>query len=111
VIRNQHAFKFGTNLRFQKHVDDRSSVAGVLTRARIFLGTAQNPVPPNFGTGTSNTLVPGINAADRSRLDSWVNDILGRVGTINQAAHASTTKLIIPSMISSARTRGRLLVI
>jgi len=85
VIRNQHAFKFGTNLRFQKHVDDRSAVAGGLTRARIFLGTAQNPVPANFGTGTSNTLVPGINAADRSRLDSWVNDILGRVGTINQA--------------------------
>ncbi|HSE16196.1 MAG TPA: carboxypeptidase regulatory-like domain-containing protein [Pyrinomonadaceae bacterium] len=85
VIRNQHAFKFGTNLRFQKHVDDRSAVAGVLTRARIFLGTGQNPVPANFGTGTSNTLVPGINAADRSRLDSWINDILGRVGTINQA--------------------------
>jgi Carboxypeptidase regulatory-like domain len=85
VIHNQHAFKFGTNLRFQKHVDDRSAVAGVLTRARIFLGTAQNPVPANFGTGTSNTLVPGINAADRSRLDSWINDILGRVGTINQA--------------------------
>jgi Carboxypeptidase regulatory-like domain len=85
VIHNQHAFKFGTNLRFQKHVDDRSAVAGVLTRARIFLGTAQNPVPANFGTGTTNTLVPGINAADRSRLDSWVNDILGRVGTINQA--------------------------
>lgn len=85
VIRNQHAFKFGTNLRFQKHVDDRSAVAGGLTRARIFLSTAQNPVPANFGTGTSNTLVPGINAADRSRLDSWVNDILGRVGTINQA--------------------------
>ena len=85
VIRNAHAFKFGTNLRFQKHVDDRSSVAGLLTRARIFLGTAQNPVPVNFGTGTTNTLVPGINAADRARLDSVINDLLGRVGTINQA--------------------------
>ena len=85
VIRNAHAFKFGTNLRFQKHVDDRSAVAGVLTRARIFLGTAQNPVPASFGTGTANTLVPGINAADRSRLDSVINDLLGRVGTINQA--------------------------
>src|SRR5688500_7948234 len=85
VIHNEHAFKFGTNLRFQKHVDDRSSVAGVLTRERIFLGTAQNPVPASFRTGTANTLVPGINAADRSRLDSTINDLLGRVGTINQA--------------------------
>ena len=84
-IRNTHAFKIGTNLRFQKHVDDRSAVAGVLTRARITLSTAQNPVPTSFGTGTTNTLVPGINAADRSRLDSVINDLLGRVGQINQA--------------------------
>ena len=85
VTQNAHTFKFGTNLRFQKHVDDRSAVAGLLTRARIFLGTAQNPVPASFRTGTANTLVPGIDAADRSRLDSVINDLLGRVGTINQA--------------------------
>ena len=86
VIRNNHAFKFGTNLRFQKHVDDRSAVAGVLTRERIFLSTAINPVPSSFGTQAgATTLVPGINAADRSRLDSVINDLLGRVGTINQA--------------------------
>lgn len=84
VIHNAHAFKFGTNLRFQKHVDDRSAVAGVLTRARIFLGTAQNPVPSSFGTGSA-AVVPGLAAADRSRLDSVINDLLGRVGTINQA--------------------------
>ena len=86
VIHNNHAFKFGTNLRFQKHVDDRSSVAGVLTRERIFLSTGINPVPASFGTQAgAATLVPGINAADRSRLDSVINDLLGRVGTINQA--------------------------
>jgi hypothetical protein len=86
VIHNNHAFKFGTNLRFQKHVDDRSAVAGVLTRARIFLTTGINPVPASFGTQAGgSTLVPGIDAADRSRLDSVINDLLGRVGTINQA--------------------------
>ena len=85
-IKSTHAFKFGTNLRFQKHVDDRSAVAGVLTRERIFLGTGINPVPASFRTQAgANTLVPGINAADRTRLDSVINDLLGRVGTINQA--------------------------
>src|SRR5829696_2780604 len=85
-IRNSHAFKFGTNLRFQKHVDDRSAVAGVLTRERIFLSTGINPVPASFRTQAgNNTLVPGINAAERTRLDSVINDLLGRVGTINQA--------------------------
>ena len=85
-IHNTHAFKFGTNLRFQKHVDDRSAVAGVLTRERIFLTTGINPVPASFRTQAgANTLVPNINAADRTRLDSVINDLLGRVGSINQA--------------------------
>lgn len=85
-IHSTHAFKFGTNLRFQRHLDDRSAVAGVLTRPRIFLSTGINPVPASFRTQAgANTLVPGINAADRSRLDSVINDLLGRVGTINQA--------------------------
>jgi hypothetical protein len=86
IVHNAHAFKFGANLRFQKHVDDRSSVASVLTRERIFFQTSINPVPASFGTqNTAGNLVPGINAADRTRLDSVINDLLGRVGTINQA--------------------------
>jgi len=79
--RNAHTFRFGTNLRFQRHEDDRSSVAGGLTRERIFLSTSINPVPANYGTGN----LTGINAADRTRLESVINDLLGRVGTINQA--------------------------
>jgi len=84
VQRNVHTFKFGTNLRFQKHVDDRSAVASGLTRARIFLTTGINPVPGSFNTGNA-AVVPGLNSADRSRLESMINDLLGRVGTINQA--------------------------
>jgi hypothetical protein len=79
--REAHTFKFGTNLRFQKHVDDRSSVAGGLIRQRVFLTTGVNPVPASFGTSS----LPGINSADRSRLDSMINDLLGRVGSTNQA--------------------------
>src|SRR6185436_5916342 len=82
--RNVHTFKFGTNLRFQKHVDDRSAVASGLTRARIFLTTGINPVPGSFNTGNA-AVVPGLNSADRARLESMINDLLGRVGTINQA--------------------------
>ncbi|HLL76885.1 MAG TPA: carboxypeptidase regulatory-like domain-containing protein [Pyrinomonadaceae bacterium] len=78
--RGSHTYKFGTNLRFQKHIDDRSSVAGGLTRERVFFSTGINPVPANY-----NTNVTGINSADRSRLESMINDLLGRVGTINQA--------------------------
>jgi hypothetical protein len=79
--RAAHTFRFGTNLRFQQHEDDRSSVAGGLTRERVFLSTSINPVPASYGTSS----LPGINAADRTRLESVINDLLGRVGTINQA--------------------------
>jgi hypothetical protein len=81
--RGAHTFKFGTNLRFQKHVDDRSSVAGLLTRERIFFSTGVNQVPASYGTNNS-AVVPGINGTDRGRLDSMINDLLGRVGAINQ---------------------------
>lgn len=79
-LRGANTFKFGTNLRFQKHVDDRSSVAGVNTREQVSLDTGTNQVPASFGT----TAISGINSSDRSRLDSTVNILLGRVGTISQ---------------------------
>ncbi|MGH9899835.1 MAG: carboxypeptidase regulatory-like domain-containing protein, partial [Pyrinomonadaceae bacterium] len=80
LIRDKQTFKFGTNLRFQKHVDDRSDVAGVSTRESVTFSIARNPVPSSFGT----TNITGLNPADRSRLENTINDLLGRVGTISQ---------------------------
>lgn len=82
-IRNAHTFRFGTNLRFQKHLDNRSSVAGVNTRESITLGTGDNSVPLSFGT-RSLTGANAINVTDRGRLESYVNDYFGRVGRITQ---------------------------
>ncbi|HZH91543.1 MAG TPA: carboxypeptidase regulatory-like domain-containing protein [Pyrinomonadaceae bacterium] len=80
--RNAHTFKFGTNIRLQQHVDDRSSVAGTNTRESVSLSTANNAVPASFGTRTAATT--GINTTDRGRLESYVNDIFGRIGSITQ---------------------------
>lgn len=77
-----HTVKFGTNLRFQKHLDDRSSVAGFNTREVIRLGTVNNAVPASFGTRGAGTT--GINLTDRANLESFVNDFLGRIGRIEQ---------------------------
>ena len=82
--RGAHTIKFGTNLRFQRHFDDRSSVANSNTRETITLGTGDNPVPASFGTRGAATT--GINTgSDRPRLESYVNDLLGRYGRISQA--------------------------
>jgi len=81
---NAHTFKFGTNLRLQEHLDDRSSVAGLNTREIVTLGTGDNPVPATFGTAALPTGTNGINATDRGRLDSYINDFFGRIGRIQQ---------------------------
>ncbi len=79
--KSAHTFKFGTNIRLQQHVDDRSSVAGTNTRETVSLSTANNAVPASFGT-TAGT--PRINSTDFSRLESYINDIFGRIGSITQ---------------------------
>lgn len=91
-----HTFKFGTNLRFQQHVDDRSSVAGFNTRESITLGAGanDNPIPASFGTAAA--ALPGINAADRTRLESYVNDYFGRIGRITQGFVADGDTSFVP---------------
>ncbi|MDQ3686749.1 MAG: carboxypeptidase-like regulatory domain-containing protein [Acidobacteriota bacterium] len=83
-IRNAHTFKFGTNLRFQKHFDDRGFLAGTTVNGSALLGTGNNPVPLAYGTRTIPTGTAGINLTDRARLESYINDFLGRVSSITQ---------------------------
>jgi len=83
--RGAHTFKFGTNLRLQKHLDDRTSVAGLLTVPTVRLGTANNAVPLAFGTRALPTGNTGINLTDRGTLESFVNDFLGRIGRVEQS--------------------------
>ncbi len=82
--RSAHTFKFGTNIRLQQHVDDRSSVAGTNTRETVSLstsGTTGNPVPASFGTTAGS---PRINSTDFTLLENFVNNVFGRIGSITQ---------------------------
>ena len=81
---NAHTFKFGTNLRFQDHFDNRSSVAGFNTRETVTLGQGDNSVPTSFGTAALPTGTGGINLTDRTQLNNYVNDFFGRIGRITQ---------------------------
>ncbi len=84
--RGAHTLKFGTNIRIQNHFDDRTAVAGLLTVPTVRLGTTENPVPTSFGTSaTQAPILTGINGTDRGRLDNFINDILGRIGRVEQS--------------------------
>jgi hypothetical protein len=80
-VTGAHSLKFGTNMRFQRHLDVRGSVSGVNVTPWVDFSTAINTVDPaTFG-------IPGnINTAfDRPTLQNHINFLLGRVGNIQQA--------------------------
>jgi hypothetical protein len=79
-FRGAHALKFGTNLRFQQHVDVRGSIAGQNATQAVNFSTAVNTVDPaTFG------LPPDLNVTfDRPAFQSHINFLLGRVGNITR---------------------------
>jgi hypothetical protein len=94
-----HLVKGGINFRYQQHRDLRGSIAGVNAQpiVNILGGQTVNTACLNNGTGvnaqgqeffclpalTAGT-TPGINSLDRPRLQSSINDLLGRVFSITQ---------------------------
>ena len=78
--RGAHNLRFGTNLRFQKHTDNRGSVAGQNVAPVADFSTGVNTVDPaTFGIPTN------INTQfDRPALQTSINFLLGRIGTIDQ---------------------------
>jgi hypothetical protein len=79
-LKGAHTVKLGTNIRYQRHTDNRGSVAGLNVAPRLNFATGTNAVDPaTFG-------IPGeINTTfDRPALQSHINFLLGRVGSINQ---------------------------
>jgi len=79
-VRGSHNLKFGTNIRLQRHLDERGSVAGANVHSVVNFSTATNTVDPaTFGIpGTINTTF------DRPNLQSGINLLLGRVGAVSQ---------------------------
>ncbi|HVL67694.1 MAG TPA: carboxypeptidase regulatory-like domain-containing protein [Vicinamibacterales bacterium] len=80
-LRGAHSFRFGTNLRFQRHTDVRGSVAGANVSPVVNFSTAVQAVDPaTFGIPSTIQT-----ANDRPALQSSINFLLGRVGTLTQA--------------------------
>ncbi len=75
-----HMVKFGTNMRFQRHTDERGSVAGQNVSPIVNFSTTVNAVDPlTFGIPSN------INSAfDRPALQNSINFLLGRVGSYSQ---------------------------
>lgn len=90
-LRNSHSFKFGTNLRYQRHLDNRGQAAGLYVNPQVDFSRTTNP------PATSLTSPSGINTAnDRPRLQSLYNVLLGRVGNLGQGFVAASDSAFGP---------------
>lgn len=80
-VRGGHTLKGGFNLRFGRHTDDRSGVAGTAIEPVVTLSGAAGFNGFNLPASGSNS----INSTDLTRLQNTVVSLLGRVNTVSQA--------------------------
>lgn len=106
-VKNSHTFKAGTNLRFGRGTDDRSSVAGSDVDGAVNFSRIINSSFTAFNLPTNPSTINAqnpqiINANDRIRLENVINDVLGRVGAYSQAFVSDPNN---PSAYAPAGTR------
>jgi len=101
-LRGAHAFKWGMNLRYQRHIDQRGSIGALSAGPAVTFDPNVNNVDPvayNFPaniSGYANTFSGIYNNAndegvsDAYNLTGYVNDLLGRVGSIQQGIVAQS---------------------
>jgi hypothetical protein len=80
TVRGAHTLRIGINGRLQQHYDVRGSIAGIDANPNYFLGGAVDPTTFQLpGLCTSTITTNCINTNDRPRLQSHINDMLGKV--------------------------------
>ena len=82
-IHDAHTFKGGINFRFNRHNDDRSSVAGSAIEPLVTFGGTGGAFFGNFGLPSA--AATSINADDLTRLQNTIRDQLGKVNSVSRA--------------------------
>lgn len=100
-LHGAHAFKWGVNLRYQRHIDQRASIGGVAAGLAVnfdpFINNV-NPVAFNFPTNIDGYDTQFSNlGGDAFNLSGFVNDLLGRVGSVQQGFVAQSPKQWAPA--------------
>jgi hypothetical protein len=91
-IRGAHASRFGINFRFQRHIDDRGSIGPYDAQPLVYFNSDVNRVGPEFN------LPADINGDyDLPTLKGTLNDLLGRVGNIQQGFVAQNSSQYSPA--------------
>ena len=91
-VRGAHNLKWGINFRYQRHIDDRGSIGSLNAAPSVTLDPSINDVGAGFNLPTN------INATfDTPTLKATINDLLGRVGEIDQGLVALNDSQFAPA--------------
>lgn len=90
-----HAFKWGINFRYQRHIDKRGSIGNLDAAPLVTFDPGLNPPDASYHdqpcTPTiSSGCLPIDTSQDSTLLESYINDLLGRVGGIEQGIVAAS---------------------
>ena len=99
-IQGRHVLKFGTNLRLQRHIDDRGSIGNFDAAAVVNFDTSINRVnscSPSPSGGCFNLPSDIEQNFDRPDLFGSINNLLGRVGAIQQGLVAQSSSQYAPA--------------
>jgi hypothetical protein len=92
--RGAHAFKWGANLRYQRHIDQRGSIGNLDAAPAINFD-------PSINTPDRTTYKYGSLPIDQSQdfgdLQGFINDLLARVGSIQQGIVAQNPSTWSPA--------------
>ncbi len=83
-VHGAHVFKVGFNLRNGREIDHRGSIGSLNAIPQVTFSTSSNPLnTTQYMTPTSSSTCPScINSIDQTNLYSATNDLLGRIGSI-----------------------------
>jgi hypothetical protein len=96
-VRGSHTLRMGVNVRLQQHYDVRGTIAGIDANPEYRLGGAVDPTVFQLPTLCSSSVTTNcINTNDRPRLQSHINDMLGKVDLFRVGLVASGNQFAPP---------------
>jgi hypothetical protein len=94
LARGNHTYRWGTNLRYTRHIDHRYGIGNINALPQVTFDTGSNSV--NLATFKVPS-TPTINSNDQTTLQSAINDLLGRIGQIQQGYAAQDLNTFKPA--------------
>ena len=98
-LRGTHVFRFGGNIRFYQHNDQRGDVGGTSLTPAISLSRTTRPPTAAYNLPSS-----GIASTDLTRLQGTVNDLLGIPASLTQVFMGDLSHDTFAPFLSSAKT-------